>query len=96
MRHAKTIGLLIILLTVGSVHALELESDNGHWAFNKAPRPPVPDQSTLRHASRVRNPIDSFILKRLQEADLEPAPETDLITLVRRAYFYLLGMPPSP
>ena len=37
MRHAKTIGLLIILLTVGSVHALELESDNGHWAFNKAP-----------------------------------------------------------
>ena len=96
MRHAKIIGLLIILMAVGSVHALELENDNGHWAFNKAPRPPVPDQSTLRHASRVRNPVDSFILKRLQEADLEPAPETDLITLVRRAYFDLLGMPPSP
>ena len=96
MRHAKIIVFLIMLLMVGSVHALEQKNDNAHWAFNKSPRPPIPDQSSLRHASRVRNPVDVFILKRLQEADLEPAPETDRNTLVRRAYFDLLGMPPSP
>ncbi|MFP6857108.1 MAG: DUF1549 and DUF1553 domain-containing protein, partial [Roseibacillus sp.] len=66
------------------------------WAFRKpvSPKPPVRD--SLKHAAKIRNPIDQFILKRLEDSDLEPAPEADRTTLARRAYFDLLGLPPSP
>ncbi|MEO1999739.1 MAG: DUF1549 and DUF1553 domain-containing protein [Planctomycetaceae bacterium] len=67
-----------------------------HWAFRKPVRPtPVPVDS-LRHSDRVRNPIDIFVLRRLESARLEPAPVASRTTLVRRAHFDLLGLPPSP
>ncbi|MCS6975432.1 MAG: PSD1 and planctomycete cytochrome C domain-containing protein [Gemmatales bacterium] len=44
----------------------------------------------------VRNPIDQFILDRLQQAGLEPNPVADRRRLIRRAYFGLLGLPPRP
>ena len=40
--------------------------------------------------------IDRFILARLEEAKLAPAPEADKTSLIRRAYFDLIGLPPSP
>lgn len=48
------------------------------------------------HGHRVRNPIDAFILDKLNEKGLKPAPPADRHTLVRRAYFDLLGLPPAP
>jgi hypothetical protein len=42
------------------------------------------------------NPIDAFILARLEEKNLKPNPPADKITLLRRAYFDLIGLPPSP
>jgi hypothetical protein len=44
----------------------------------------------------VRNPIDAFVLARLQERHLNPAPPADRVTLIRRATFDLLGIPPTP
>ena len=44
----------------------------------------------------MRTPVDAFILAKLDEKGLTPAPQADAPTLVRRAYFDLLGLPPTP
>ncbi len=43
-----------------------------------------------------RTPIDAFILKALREKNLAPSPEADRRTLIRRLYFDLIGLPPTP
>jgi hypothetical protein len=63
------------------------------WSFQKPVRPAAP---AVRNASWVRNPIDAFILAKLEQDGLQPAPEADRRTLVRRAYFDLHGLPPTP
>jgi hypothetical protein len=64
-----------------------------HWAYVKPRRPPVP---TVRDTSRVRNPIDAFVVARLEEEGLAPSPEASRETLVRRLSLDLVGLPPSP
>ncbi len=66
------------------------------WSFTAPARPPVPAVNDLQHGDQIQNPIDAFVLAKLEQADLIPAPLADERTLVRRAYFDLLGMPPSP
>ncbi len=69
------------------------EKDRDFWAF-RAPRPvTVP---TVRHPARVRNPIDAFILQKLEQEGLTLAPEADRLALMRRASFDLTGLPPEP
>lgn len=63
------------------------------WAFQPIIRPAVPKWSK---ADGVRTSIDVFILQKLREQDLEFAPEADKLTLIRRVYFDLLGLPPAP
>ena len=63
------------------------------WSFQEPARPPVP---AVKNAAWVRNPIDAFILAKLDENGLQPAPPADRRTLVRRAYFDLHGLPPTP
>ncbi len=63
------------------------------WALIQPSRPPVP---AVRHAGWVRNPIDAFILERLEQAGLEPAPEADRRSLGRRASLDATGLPPDP
>lgn len=63
------------------------------WAFQPIKRPPVPNWSA---ADGTRSSIDVFILQKLREQKLEFAPEADKVTLIRRAYFDLLGLPPTP
>src|SRR4029079_19814717 len=46
--------------------------------------------------SWVRTPIDSFVLKSLHDHGLQPAPAADRLTLLRRVYFDLIGLPPLP
>ncbi len=69
------------------------EADRKHWAFQPARRPEPPD---VRDASWVRNPIDRFILARLEAAGLGPAPRAPRETLLRRVTFDLIGLPPTP
>ena len=63
------------------------------WSFRKPIRPTVP---VVKNATLVRNPIDAFILAKLEQKGLRPAREADRRTLVRRAYFDLHGLPPTP
>lgn len=64
-----------------------------HWSYRKPERPPVPQP---KNADWVRNPVDAFILKRLEDAGLEPARPADKVALIRRAYYDLIGLPPTP
>ena len=64
-----------------------------HWAF-LPPRRPAPPE--VRTKGWARNPIDRFILARLEKAGLSPSPEADPTTLLRRASLDLIGLPPSP
>ncbi len=63
------------------------------WSFQPPKRPPVP---SVQNADRIRNPIDPFVLRQLEEQQLTLAPEADRHTLLRRASFDLIGLPPSP
>ena len=63
------------------------------WSLRPLARPAPPD---VRDASRVRNPIDRFVLARLEKDGLTPVPEADRRTLIRRLSFDLLGLPPAP
>jgi len=69
------------------------EISSSWWSFRKPVRPLVP---TVKNAAWVRNPIDAFILARLEQKGLRPAPPADRQTLVRRVYFDLHGLPPTP
>ena len=64
-----------------------------HWAFR-----PLNEQRAPAAASphAPRSAIDSFILARLETANLQPAPQADRLTLVRRVYIQLIGLPPTP
>jgi hypothetical protein len=64
-----------------------------HWAFVTPNKPPVP---TVRDMAWCRNPIDRFVLGRLEAEGLKPSPEADRITLIRRLSFDLIGLPPTP
>ena len=64
-----------------------------HWAFLPPSRPPLP---AVKQAGWRRNPIDAFILVKLEAAGLAPAPEADRRSLARRAALDLTGLPPPP
>ena len=67
--------------------------DRGFWVFQPIRRPAVP---SVRNRDRVRNPVDAFLLARLEEHGLSFAPEADRRTLIRRATIDLHGLPPTP
>ena len=69
------------------------ESDRRHWAFLPPERPAVPK---VRNESIVSNPVDAFLLRRLEEKGLAYSDAARPSTLLRRAYLDLTGMPPSP
>ena len=63
------------------------------WSFRPVSEPEPPK---VRDEARASTPIDRFVLKRLEENGLEPAPPADQRTLLRRAYLDLIGLPPTP
>ncbi|AMV39190.1 DUF1553 domain-containing protein [Planctomyces sp. SH-PL62] len=63
-----------------------------HWAFD-APRRPEPP--VVHRPEWVRNPIDRFVLARLEREGIAPAPEADPATLIRRLSLDLTGLPPT-
>src|SRR5262245_52158083 len=64
-----------------------------HWAYIPPERPAVP---AVRDSKWVRNPIDAFVLARLEQKGLKPSPEADKATLIRRVSLDLTGLPPTP
>ena len=63
-----------------------------HWAFRPVVRPELP---AVVNQAWVRNPIDTFVLARLEKQSLHPSPEADRVTLIRRLSLDLLGLPPT-
>jgi mono/diheme cytochrome c family protein len=63
------------------------------WSFVPVKLPDVP---TVQNKSWVNNPIDAFVLARLEEAGLTPNEPADKAALIRRAYYDLTGLPPEP
>src|SRR5207247_1542992 len=66
---------------------------SGHWSFKAPVRPAVPQ---VKNKAWVRTPVDAFILAELEKKGIRPPPPADPTTLARRAYFDLIGLPPTP
>ena len=64
-----------------------------HWAYVAPVQAPPP---SVRNKAWVRNPIDAFVLARLEKEGLRPSPEADRATLIRRLSLDLVGLPPTP
>ena len=84
-------------LTAGQIEILRRWIAEGavyaqHWAF----APPVwPALPAVQNAKWVRNPIDRFILARLEAEKLSPSPEAEKVMLLRRLHLDLIGLPPT-
>ncbi|MEO2035950.1 MAG: DUF1549 and DUF1553 domain-containing protein [Planctomycetaceae bacterium] len=87
--------LVVTVMTFCSVSCIASDLSELPWSFQKVIRHEPAPLESLKHSDRVRNSIDQFVLRQLQDAGLEPAPEADGHTLIRRACFDLLGLPPT-
>jgi hypothetical protein len=69
------------------------DEDRRYWAFQPVGDPIAPK---VRQRGWVANPIDAFVLARLEAKGLAPNPPADPRTLIRRVFFDLIGLPPTP
>ena len=83
-----TISLLLICLATPMLWA-----EAAYWAYQPVT---VPDLPPVKNQEWIKNPIDTFILNRLEEGGLLPATPATKSTLIRRAYYDLIGLPPLP
>ena len=69
------------------------EEQRNYWAFQPVSDPPLP---SVRNSDWILRSVDRFVLAKLEERGLEPAPAADKLTWLRRATFDLTGLPPTP
>ncbi|WP_339727388.1 DUF1549 and DUF1553 domain-containing protein [uncultured Gimesia sp.] len=69
------------------------EADRDHWSFQPIKRPGLP---AVKNSEWSRTPVDRFILAKLESENLQPAHAADRTTLIRRLYFDVIGLPPTP
>ncbi|MDB5388784.1 MAG: Planctomycete cytochrome, partial [Planctomycetaceae bacterium] len=74
-------------------YGMTLEAGRQFWSFQPVQNPVVP---VVKNAIWARNDIDNFILSRMEQAGVTPAPTADPRTLLRRVTFDLTGLPPTP
>ncbi|MCA9065432.1 MAG: PSD1 domain-containing protein, partial [Planctomycetaceae bacterium] len=74
-------------------HRIDIDAGRTHWAFQPlaSPVPPM-----VNDPSRVKTPVDQFILSRQESAGITPDQMAGPQTLIRRMYFDLIGLPPTP
>src|SRR4051812_43930953 len=89
--------MFVILFFAGPARKLggasrDAQASTNYWAFHPLTRPTVP---AVKHKGWPRAGLDNFILARLEEKGLAPAPLADKATLLRRATFDLHGLPPT-
>jgi hypothetical protein len=95
---ADQIGLLRAWIDQGAKWPDAEVGDDGtprsdFWSFQPIQRPEPP---AVAQGEWVRNSIDAFILAKLEQENVLPSPEADRITLLRRVYIDLIGLPPAP
>lgn len=76
-----------------SLPSIPAEARQSHWAFRKVQTPPLP---AVREHAWPKNPIDYFVLARLEAQGLRPTHAVDRRTLIRRVTLDLIGLPPTP
>ena len=100
--HDREIATLTTWVKLGAPWGYAVESLGGNedessdvslWAFWGPQDPPIPE---VKHRRWVRSPVDALILAELEAKGLRPAPPADKRTLIRRASFDLVGLPPTP
>jgi Protein of unknown function (DUF1553)/Protein of unknown function (DUF1549) len=67
--------------------------ERDHWAFMPVARPKLPE---VADAAWIHTPVDPFVLARLEHEGVRPAQDAGRLTLLRRVYFDLIGLPPTP
>ncbi len=95
---AEQVGVLRAWIDQGArwpenAGAVAVKDKADHWAFKPMVDPPLPK---VHDPTWVRNAIDQFVLAKLEEKGLAPAAPADKPTLLRRLYFDLIGLPPTP
>jgi hypothetical protein len=75
------------------VKGIDFEAAKKHWSYQPIRQPGVP---AVKNKTWVPTPIDAFILAKLEEKNLGPSAPADSRTLLRRLYFDLIGLPPTP
>ena len=96
---AEQIGLVRAWIDQGAAWpetaavARKAADKRNHWAFKAPVRPRVPE---VEKKKWTHNPVDNFILAKLEKEKLSPSPEADRITLIRRVTLDLTGLPPTP
>ncbi len=99
MRLRRIIGFAVLtgvaaFVALGSEAKKEFTAaQRKYWAFQPVAKPASP---AVKNRTWVRNPIDAFVLARLEEKRVPPAARADKITLLRRATLDLTGLPPRP
>ncbi len=71
-------------------------TERRHWAFVKRAQPEVPKFTAAADRAWAKTPVDAFILVQLKKENLRPSPEASRATIIRRLYFDLTGLPPTP
>jgi len=75
------------------IATMDIEKGRAFWSFQPVKEPAIP---SLKDKAWPKNPIDHFILAKLEEKNIRPAPAADKRTLLRRTTFDLTGLPPTP
>ena len=89
MHGLKILCLGFLIVTHGT---LCFAADESHWAYRKPVRPSLPQ---VKNPKWCKQPIDHFVLQKLEEADLQPSPAASPSTWFRRVHFDLTGLPPK-
>ena len=70
-----------------------VDSNKKHWAWQPLKKPAVPD---VKDSAWCKTHVDNFIVSKLEDKNIKPSPMTDKRSLIRRATFDLIGLPPTP
>lgn len=85
------VAVLLAAITVG--WGAEAQDSSVSWPFTRLEAPAIP---AVQDSAWVRNPIDAFVLSKLEARGIQPAPEVSPRVWLRRLSFDLLGLPPAP
>jgi len=78
---------------IPATSARTTNAKTSHWSFQAIAKPVVPQ---VHDSAWPRNPIDNFVLAKLESESIKPSPEADRDTLIRRLSLDLIGLPPTP
>lgn len=91
-QHLAHFAMCALLWLTGQAESADFTSASSHWAFQRLVPQQVP---TVSNSALVRNPVDAFVVARLEAAGLRPSPAAPSPALLRRLSFDLTGLPPS-